>query len=96
MKVKVLRKIDYGSILLPVTETDKKSLESILSSTTFKTPTLKLSVYKNRRGRYKGIILWCIGDLGVCRVQPIFATTYGYELLSLKEMEIMVEEESAF
>lgn len=55
-----------------------------------------MSVYKNRRGRYKGIILWCKADLGCCRVNPMFATTYDYELIALDDIKITVEEESAF
>jgi replicative DNA helicase len=89
-------KIDWGGILLPVTDSDLKSLNSILENSSFDKPNIKLSVYKNRRGRYKGIILWCRGNLGTCRVDPIFATNYAYELLSLKDMRIQTEEESAF
>ena len=62
----------------------------------FDKPTVKMSVYKNRRGRYKGIILWCKADLGCCRVNSIFATTYDYELIALDDIKITVEEESAF
>lgn len=89
-------KIDWGGILLPVTDSDLKSLNSILENSSFDKPNIKLSIYKNRRGRYKGIILWCRGNLGTCRVDPIFATNYAYELLSLKDMRIQTEEESAF
>ena len=62
----------------------------------FDKPTVNMSVYKNRRGRYKGIILWCKADLGCCRVNPMFATTYDYELIALDDIKITVEEESAF
>ena len=89
-------KIDWGGILLPVTESDIKSLDAILEHSSFERPNIKLSIYKNRRGRYKGIILWCKGELSTCRVNPIFATSYSYELLNLKDMKITVEEDSAF
>ena len=89
-------KIDYGSILLPVTENDLKSLNSILEHNTFEKPNIKLSVYKNRRGRYKGIILWCKGELSTCRVNPIFVTNYAYELLNIKDLDIRTEEDSVF
>ena len=62
----------------------------------FDKPTVKMSVYKNRRGRYKGIILWCKADLGCCRVNPMFATTYDCELIALDDIKIAVEEGSAF
>lgn len=89
-------KIDYGAILLNVKEEDLEALSEILATNMFDKPTIKMSVYKNRRGRYKGIILWCKADLGCCRVNPMFATTYDYELISLDDIKITVEEESAF
>ena len=89
-------KIDYGSILLSVKEEDLEALSDILATNMFDKPTIKMSVYKNRRGRYKGIILWCKADLGCCRVNPMFATTYDYELIALDDIKITVEEESAF
>lgn len=62
----------------------------------FAQPTLKLSVYKNRRGKYKGIILWCQADLGCCRINPLFCTTFGYDLVTMKDLNIFVKEECAF
>lgn len=84
-------KIDYGSILLSVKEEDIDTLDSILSSNIFEKPTIKMSVYKNRRGRYKGIIMWCKADLGTCRIQPMFCTTYDYELINMDDIKIIVE-----
>ena len=89
-------KVDYGSILLNVQDDDLISLEKILSTKLFDTPTIKMSVYKNRRGRYKGVILWCKADLGTCRITPMFCTTYAYELVPIDDIKITLEEESAF
>lgn len=89
-------KIDFGSILLGVKQEDIDSLQTVLSTNQFETPNLKLSVYKNRRGRYKGILLWCKGDLGTCRVKPMFATTYDYEILAMNDIKIITEEEGAW
>ena len=89
-------KVDYGSILLNVQDDDLISLEKILSTKLFDTPTIKMSVYKNRRGRYKGVILWCKADLGTCRIIPMFCTTYAYELVPIDDIKITLEEESAF
>ena len=88
-------KIDFGSVLLPVDKGDLDALETILASRSYATPNIKLSIYKNRRGRYKGIYLWCQADLGTCRINPMFCTTYAYEFVPLDEVEITVEE-SAF
>lgn len=89
-------KIDVGMILLPVTTDDIEKLGQILASNAFDRPTLKLSIYKNRRGRYKSIYLWCKADLGTCRVQPMFATTYTYEIIQINNLKINTVEPSAF
>ena len=82
--------------MLNVTQEDLEALEPILSSNVFDKPTIKLSIYKNRRGRYKGVYLFCKADLGTCRIQPMFCTTYDYEMVSIDNIKIMVEEEGAF
>ena len=89
-------KIDYGAILLNTTDEDLIALEKILSTTMFSKPTIKMSIYKNRRGRYKGVILWCKADLGTCRIQPMFCTSYDYEMISIDDIRIKLEEPSAF
>lgn len=83
-----------GMILLDVTGDDLKKLEGIVGNSSFEKPTIKMSIYKNRRGRYKGIYLWCKADLGTCRIKPMFATTFGYEILKIDDLQIKVE--SAF
>ena len=94
-------KIDMGSILLGVTDEDLVSLDKILCSNIFDKPTIKISIYKNRRGRYKGVYLWCKADLGTCRIQPMFCTGYDYEKVdkAIKECQepiiIMVGNETA-
>ena len=89
-------KIDFGSILLGVKDEDLEALQPILSANTFDTPNLKLSIYKNRRGRWKGVILWCKADLGCCRVKPMFCTSYNYEIQTIEDLKILTEEPSAF
>ena len=89
-------KIDYGAILLNVKDDDLVKLDKILSTNVFDRPSIKMSIYKNRRGRYKGIYLWCKADLGCCRIKPMFCTTYSYEMVSIEDIRINVEEEGAF
>ena len=89
-------KIDYGAILLYVKDDDLVKLDKILSTNAFDRPSIKMSVYKNRRGRYKGLYLWCKADLGCCRIKPMFATTYDYEIIPIDDMKIVLEDESAF
>lgn len=89
-------KIDLGAIILPTKEDDIVSLEKILSTGVFQKPNLKLSIYKNRRGKFKSVILWCHADLGTCRIKPMFLTDQSYEMLPIENINIVVEEESAF
>lgn len=89
-------KIDWGSILLTVTKEDIENLQQILTNNTFDKPNLKLSIYKNRRGRYKDIYLWCKANLGTCRIKPMFATTYNYEIIQIDNLKIITTEPSAF
>ena len=89
-------KIDYGAILMGVTDEDLVSLDKILCSNIFDRPNIKMSIYKNRRGRYKGVYLWCKADLGTCRIKPMFCTGYDYEMINIDDIRIRVEEPSAF
>lgn len=83
-------KIDFGAILLPAREKDFQGLEKILETGTFERPSLKISIYKNRRGRYKGIYLWCKADLGTCRIKPMFSTGWDYELIPIDDTRINI------
>lgn len=90
-------KIDTGMILLPVTTEDLSSLETIFNmNPQFPKPNIKLSIYKNRRGRYKSVFLWCNADLGTCRINPIFLTDYQYEWIGIDDLKVIVQEFSAF
>ena len=92
MAKSIADKVDYGSILMNVTDEDLVSLNEILATGVFTTPNVKLSIYKNRGGRYKGLYLWCAADLGTCRIKPMFATAYNYELIPMDDIKINVEE----
>lgn len=89
-------KIDVGMIMLETTQKDKESLENLIRKNGFAVPTIKISVYKNRRGRWKGIYLWCKADRGICRIEPMFATKWNYELVEMEDFKIHIEEEGAF
>jgi hypothetical protein len=92
-------KIDCGMIMLQVSQDDKEALKNIVNSMGIEMPDIKISVYKNRRGRYKDILLWCKSDRGICRIDPIFITNYNYELMDIEDLKIKVTpkiEASAF
>ena len=50
----------------------------------------------NRRKKYKGILLWCKANRGTCKIIPMFATNYQYELIPIEETKITVEENLEF
>ncbi len=92
-------KIDCGMIMLQTSQDDREALKEIVNSMGLEMPDIKVSVYKNRRGRYKDILLWCKSNRGICRIDPIFATNYNYELIDIEDLKIKVTpriEASAF
>lgn len=95
----VADKIDVGMHILEVTNEDLVKLEQVLAENIFDVPKLKISVYKNRGNRWKSMYLWCKADLGTCRIEPQFATTWNYELIQIDDIRINIKdetEESAF
>ena len=84
-------KIDWGSHLLPVTGKDIDALQEVVSRGGYQMPDMKLSIYKNRRGKYKGIYLWCKSDLGICRLNPMFATRWDYSFIEMENVKISNE-----
>lgn len=83
-------KIDLGLIMLKVSKEDKEALHDVLMRFKFEEPAIKISVYKNRRGQYKDILLWCKANQGTCRVIPMFATDYNYQLIDLPDFKINI------
>ena len=84
-------KIDCGMIMLEVSQEDFASLDTILKKGNYEKPVIKMSIYKNRRGRYKSILLWCKADRVTCRGEQMFATNYQYELISMEDTKINVK-----
>jgi hypothetical protein len=85
-------KIDWGAHLLPVTQKDIDSLQEVVSRGNYQIPDMKLSIYKNRRGKYKGVYLWCNADLGTCRLNPQFATRWDYSFMEMENVKISTDE----
>jgi len=85
-------KVDAGMIMLPVMEEDRKALEQFCTNNGYPMPTVKISVYKNRRGRYNHLFLWCTTDLGICRINPQFVTSYFYEPIEIEDLIIKIKD----
>lgn len=89
-------KIDLGLIMLEVSAEDLEALKPLLRKHSLPTPTVKISCYKNRRGRWKNVLLWCTADRGICRINPVFVTQYDYGYIEMEDLKIEVEKDSAF
>lgn len=84
-------KVDIGEVDVPVTEEDRGLIKTIVDKIGCDMPDLKCSIYKNRRGKWTRIYIWCKKDLGVCRVYPLFCTNWYYELLDIGGTQIKVK-----
>lgn len=89
-------KIDLGMIMLETTKKDREALEPICRKNGIEMPDIKISIYKNRRGRWKGIYLWAKANRGICRIEPQFVTKWTYELIEMEDLKIKIREQSAF
>ena len=84
-------KIDLGMIMLETSQNDIEALADVIKNGNFENPQVKISVYKNRRGRYKEILLWCKANRGTCKIIPMFATNYLYELVPIEDLKITIK-----
>lgn len=92
-------KIDLGEIMLNASQEDLQSLKPFLDQNGLPIPDTKISVYKNRRGRYKDILIWCTSDKGTCKIKPQFVTDYQFKIIDIPALQINVvpnNEGSAF
>ena len=86
-------KIDLGALIMPATPDDVKELQPILNKLGITPPTHYYSFYKNRRGKFKSVRLWCHGNLGICRLDPVFLTDHQYNFIPIDNLVIEVEDE---
>ena len=84
-------KIDYGAMMLEITDKDREALQDVCKRGGFEMPDVKMSIYKNRAGRWKGILVWCKANRGICRIDPLFVTKYDYELVPMDDFKINVK-----
>lgn len=84
-------KIDFGSIMLQVTKEDEEKIKPIVDQLGFQMPSIKISIYKNRGNKYRGIYLWCNADKSICRIDPIFVTDWNMSLIEIEDLDIQVK-----
>lgn len=80
-----------GNISLDVTQKDLESLKYILEDGFMHKPNMVTHVYKNRRGRYKGVKIWSYVNLGTLRVEDLFMTDNNYNLIPVQKTHVKQE-----
>lgn len=75
-------KIDFGIITMRANAKDKERLEKLMSSNNkfnCPMPTHGHHVFKNRGGKYTGIVIWVNMNLDNMTVEDCFVTTQDFE-----------------
>lgn len=75
-------RVDFGSIMVDVVQEDLDALETLLSGMDVEEPNIKMSVYKNRRGKTNRVILWMKADKGTCRYETLIDKKSGRALVT--------------
>ena len=85
-------KVDIGCIIMPVRDFELDQIKPICDKLHYAVPTVAVHYYKNRRSKYKDVILWCKNNLGSCRLDPMFMTDTRYQYIEVEDMVIKVKE----
>lgn len=77
----IANRIDVGMIMLNVTPEEREQIMPICEAHGYEVPNIKMSVYKNRRGKYTNVLVWMYANKATCRYEAVFMTDFGYEPL---------------
>lgn len=80
----IANRVDFGSIMLDCTQEDIDDIRGLAER--FGTPNVKMSIYKNRRGKTNRVLLWMRADKGTSRFKTLFVTDYAMNLIPLSEI----------
>lgn len=90
-------RVDYGCIMLEARKEDIEKIKPFCDNNGLPVPNVKVSVYKNRANKWKGIYLWMVTNPGICSYKTIFVSDWFYNVIDMPLLKIRVEEEeSAF
>jgi len=89
-------RIDWGAIMLEAKKEDIEKIKPFCNQNNLPIPNIKMSVYKNRANKWKGIYLWMVANKGICDYRTVFVTDWAYNVVDMSLLKISVVEESAF
>lgn len=88
----VVDKVDFASILLPMSKKEKEEIKPILENRFQKEPNFVSHIFKNRGNRYNNIKIYSYINMGTMRIEDLFATNIENELIIIRELEIHSKE----
>ena len=81
-------RIDAGYILLPPAKSELEAVKPILANGFYPEPNMIYHLYKCRRGKITRVKVWLHVNLGNCRVQDLFVTTFDNKLIPVNKLTI--------
>ena len=81
-------KVDVGIVALQPTKADIEAIQPIMMGRFDEDPNIVFHVYKNRRGKWNRVKIWCYIDLGNLRIRDMFMTDNEYRLIPIEETVI--------
>lgn len=81
-------RIDAGYIAIAPTKMELEAIRPILSRGIYPQPNMIYHLYKCRRGKITRVKVWLHVNLGNCRVQDLFVTTFDNELIPVDKLTI--------
>lgn len=99
MSKAIADRIDAGYIAMAPSKMELEAIKPILTHGIYPEPTMIYHLYKCRRGKITRVKVWMHANLGNCRVQDLFVTTFDNELipvdkLTIESAEQLLEEHS--
>lgn len=81
-------RIDAGYIAMAPTRMELDAIKPILTQGIYPVPNMIYHLYKCRRGKITRVKIWLHVNLGNCRVQDLFVTTFDNELIPVNKLTI--------
>ena len=76
---------------MPLRDFELEKIQYVIQQLQCDTPTIGIHFYKNRRSKYKDIIIWCKNDLGKCKIYPLFVTDSNLKLIEIPNYKIQLK-----
>lgn len=93
MSKAIADRIDAGYIAMPPDKKELEAIKPILANHIFPVPNMIYHLYKCRRGKITRVKIWLHVNLGNCRVEDLFVTTFDNMLIPVDKLTIEAAEQ---